>query len=157
MKPTRKDTGEFFRLGLLAGLCDPPAVARWADSIVAAEPSPHISFIELCISASQSASSVQSLLHDIPGQSAPELPARMLLGYASRLVSSHAFTADQMLLRLYGIANLDVYPEHMYFQLASLEDDLSRVTDGFWKTIAEVTHDITVFLKDYEPYAPSDL
>jgi len=113
-QPTRKDMAEFFRLGLLAGRCEPPAVARWEDSIVAVESSPHIAFIELCIAASQPASSVQTLLDDVPGQATPELPARMLLGFSSRLAASHTFTSEQLLLRLYGIASLETFPERIF-------------------------------------------
>jgi hypothetical protein len=155
-QPTRKDTAEFFRLSLLAGLCEPSSVARWADSIVAAERSPHIAFIELCIAASQPASSVQTLLDDVPGQATPELPVRMLLGYSSRLVSARAFTPEQLLLRLYGIASLETFPERIYFQLVTLEDDYSLVRDGVYGTLAEVTQDITTFLNEYEQYAPDN-
>lgn len=153
-QPTQKDTAEFFRLSLLAGLCQPSAVARWADSIVGAEPSPHIAFIELCIAASQPASSVQTLLGDVPGQLTPELPVWMLLGYASRLVSSHVFTPDILLLRLYGIANLESFPERIYFRLVTLEDCYSLARDGVYGTPAEVARDVAAFLTEYEQYAP---
>ena len=155
-QPTPKDMAEFFRLSLLAGLCKPSAVARWADSIVANEQSPHIAFIELCIASSQPASCVRTLLGDVPGEATPELPAWMLLGHSSRLVSSHAFTPEQLLLRLYGIASLETFPKSIYFQLIRLEDEYSLVRDGVYGTLAELAEDITTFLNEYEPYAPDN-
>jgi hypothetical protein len=129
VQPTRKDIAEFFRLGLLAGVCEPALVAQWAESIVAADLHPHIAFIELCISGSQSTGIIQRLLADVPNQATPDLPVRMLLGHASRLVATHIFSPEELLLRLYRIANLETFPEHIYFEFVRLEDDLSLAQD----------------------------
>jgi hypothetical protein len=155
-QPTRKDMAEFFRLSLLSGLCEPPAVARWADSIVASESSPHIAFIELCVAGSRPASSVQTLLNDVPGRPTPDLAVRMLLGHSSRLLSSRALTAEQLLLRLYRIASLETFPERIYFELVRLEDELSLARDGVYDTIAEVAQDIATFLTEYDSHAPDN-
>jgi len=155
-QPTRKDVAEFFRLGLLAGLCKPSTVARWADSIVTAERSPHIAFIELCIAGSQPANQVQSLLDNVPGQSTATLPVQMLLGHASRLVAAQTSPPEQVLLRIYRIASLETFPDGIYFDLIRLEDGLSLARDGVYGTLAEVRHDIVVFFKEYEPFAPDN-
>ena len=152
-EPSRKDMGEFFRLGLLAGLCEPSDVARWADTIVASERSPHIAFIELCIAASQSASSVQSLLHEVPGQATPDLPFLMLLGHSARLLAAHTYSPKQLLLRLYRLARVEL-PESIYLELVGLEDAYSLVRDGVYGTLAEIAQHITAFLNEYESYAP---
>ena len=153
-QPSRKDMAEFFRLGLLAGLCGSPFVARWADSIVAAEPSPHIAFIELCIAGSQPASTVETLLADVPGQVTPDLPVHMLLGFSSRLISAHAFTPVELLLRLYRISSLETFPERIYFEFVRQEDAISLARDEVYGTLPEVAHHITEFLRAFEPYAP---
>jgi hypothetical protein len=155
--PTRKDMAEFFRFGLLAGLCEPSTVARWAESIVAADELPHIAFIELCIAGSQPASHVQALLHDVPGDPTPELATRMLLGHASGLISSHAFAPEQILLRLYGIATRETFPERVWSELVSLEDGLSLARDGVYGTLPEVATGIIEFLGNYAAYAPDDV
>jgi hypothetical protein len=146
---------EFFRLSLLAGLCEPSTVARWADSIVAAEPSPHIAFIELCIAGSQSASSVQTLLDDVPGHATPDFSVQMLLGHASRLVTAHVFTPEQLLLRLYHMASLETFPDSIYYELSAFEDELSLARDGVYGTVSEVAQDFTTFLATYDSYAPN--
>ena len=56
--PTHKDIAEFFRLALLTGLCAPAAAAQWADTIVSAEESPDIAFIELCCAGDQPVSAL---------------------------------------------------------------------------------------------------
>ena len=97
---------EFFRLALLTGLCEPAVVAHWAESIVIAEPVPHIAFIELCIAGSQPAIAVAALLVEVPGQASPKLPARMLLGYASRLLSDRILGPSKSFLASSAIAQL---------------------------------------------------
>jgi hypothetical protein len=154
--PARKDIAEFFRLGLVAGICEPSSIARWADSIVAAEPSPHIAFIELCVAGSQPASSVQTLLGAVPGQTTRDLPFRMLLGHSSRLLAAHNFTAEQLLLRLYDLARLESLHEGIYGDLSGFEDELSLARDGVFGTVADVAQHFTRFLADYEPYAPDN-
>ena len=154
-KPTRKDIAEFYRLGLLVGLCEPSSVALWADSIVAAEQSPHIAFIELCCGGSQPASAVQTLLADVPGQVTDGLPAHMLLGHASRLVTSRSFTPEQLMRRLYGISSLETFPERIYDELVRFDDEYSLARDGAYGTLAEADHDFSTFLADYDSYAPN--
>lgn len=153
MEPTRKDMAEFFRLSLLAGFGEPAEVIRWADSIVGAEASPHIAFIELCIAVAQPTGRLGDLLHEVPGQVTPELPVRMLLGAAARFISAHAADSERMLLRLYRVAGLEHFPERIYFQLVSLEDAYALARDGVYGTLAEVRQDFAAFLQEYEPYA----
>jgi hypothetical protein len=154
-QPTRKDMAEFFRLSLLAGLCEPSSVASWADSVVASEESPHIAFIELCIGCSQPISTVQTLLGDIPGRPTPDLPVHMLLGHASRLAASLSFSAEELLLRLYRISSLEAFPQSLHFDISGFEDELSLARDGIYSTPSEVARDFVAFLLDYEPYAPA--
>jgi hypothetical protein len=152
--PTRKDMAEFFRLCLLTGLCETATIAQWADSVVATDASPHIAFIELCISASQSASAVVTLLGDVPGPTTPGLPVQMLLGHASRLVAERAFAPEQLLLRLYAISNHENFPDRICDRLVGLEDDYALARDGVYGTLAEVGRDTASLLKEYEQYAP---
>jgi hypothetical protein len=154
MQPTRKDMAEFLRLSLVAGLCKPSTAAAWADTIVAAEQSPHIAFIELCIAGSQPASAVEALLADVPGQTTPELPVRMLLGHSARLIAATEFPPEQVLLRLYHLSRIESFPESIYLELNCLEDDYSLVRDGVYGTFAEIAQHIITFLNEYEPYAP---
>lgn len=154
MQLNRKGTAEFFRLGLLTGLCAPSDVTRWADSIVAADSSPHIAFIELCVAGSQSANNILTLLKDVPGESNRDLPVLALLGWSSRLLSSQDSTPEQVLLRLYRIASSDTFPENIYFEIMRLEDELFLAGEGIYGTPADVARDIINFLKGYESFAP---
>lgn len=145
---------EFFRLGLLIGLCEPATAVRWADSIVAAEPSPHSAFIELCIASSQPVNTVITLLDDVPGQATPDLPARMLLGHASRLLSTRSFTPEQILLRLER--NRRSFPDSLEPRLDHLDTAYYLVCDGSFGTLEGIRHDIATFLREYESYAPDE-
>ncbi|EDY16729.1 hypothetical protein CfE428DRAFT_5692 [Chthoniobacter flavus Ellin428] len=156
MEPTRKDLGEFYRLSLLAGLREPAEVVRWADSIVGAETSPHIAFIELCLAAAQPASRVADLLHDVPGQVTSGLPVRMLLGAAAHFISSSAANWEPLVVRLYHMAGGGRFPEEIYFRLVTLEDEYALARDGMHRTLAEVRQAFTAFLQEYEPYGPDE-
>jgi hypothetical protein len=152
-QPDRKDMAEFFRLALRLGICDVPTVVRWADSIVEMEPSPHVAFIELCISGSQSSAQVLTLLHDVPGRAKLELPVHMLLGHASRVVKSQSFLAEELLIRLYHLSTHS-FPRSIYYRLATLEDEYALAKDGVYGVVAEVIQEFSAFLADYEAYAP---
>lgn len=52
------------------------------------------------------------------------------------------------------MVSLERFPERIYNQLVILEDDYSRVRDGVFGTLSEISQDINHFLKEYEPYAP---
>ena len=121
---------------------------------MAAEQSPHIAFIELCIAGSQPSSTIQTLLADVPGQATPDLPVQMLLGHSWRLVTAHVVSAEQILLRLYGIARAVSFPEDIYYTLSGYEDVLSLARDGVYGTVANVAHEFLGFLADYKSYAP---
>ena len=153
-QPTRKDIAEFFRLGLLAGVCEPATVVQWAEQIVTEDPRPNIAFIELCVSGPQPSGVLQTLLTDVPGQATPDLPIQMLLGYSSRLIASRAFTPAQLLLRLHRISSVDAFPERIYFELVGLEDNLYLAGKGVYGTLSEVSQHIKDFLVTFEPYTP---
>ncbi len=140
--PTHKDIAEFFRLALLTGLCAPAAAAQWADTIVSAEESPDIAFIELCCAGDQPVSALLTLLADVPGKAAPGMPGQVLLGHASRLLAAHTFTSDQLLPRIHGIANTETFPESACNELARLQE-------------AQAFAEFPAFLANYEPYAPA--
>jgi hypothetical protein len=140
--PTQKDIAEFFRLALLAGLCQPPAVAQWADTIVSAEEAPDIAFIELCCAGDQPVSALLTLLADVPGKATPGMPGQVLLGQAARLLAAQTFTADQLLPRIHGIANPEAFPANACAELTRLQD-------------AQAFAEFPTFLAAYEPYAPA--
>ncbi len=153
-EPTHADIAAFLRFGLLTGFYDVSAVVNWAYDIAASEPDPHLAFLELCLSGSEPRSTVLSLLTHVPGAVTPDLAVHMLLGHACRLLKSRAVPAEQILLRVYGVASLNTFPDAIYFKLMGLEDDYSLVRDGIHGTLAEVADDIATFLADYESYAP---
>ncbi len=153
--PGHKDTAEFFRLSLVAGLCDVSAVIPWADSVVSAEASPHIAMIELCCCGSQPLSTVQTLLSEIPGVVTPGLPVEMLLGFASHLVETGTVEPEQLLLRLHRMISLEDFPDSISSQLDILEDGYYLAQDSVWGTVPEVLSDFSAFLKGYEQHAPA--
>ena len=156
IQPTRKDIGEFFRLGLLARLCEPSAVVSWADSVVVAEPRPHIAFIELCLAGSQPLTSVVTLLADVPGRATLDLPIQMLLGHSWRLVATGVFSAGEILLRLYRFSRMEGdFPEDIYFTLSGYEDALCLAEDEVCGSVADLEQGFLGFLADYKAYVPT--
>ena len=151
---TRKDVAEFFRLGLLAGVCQPAAVALWAEAIVTAEASPHFSFIELSVSASRPASALQTLLADVPGQPTPGLPFKMLLGHCSRLLALGGVTAEPLVLDLYEAARLEAPDEDITHELSGFEDEFCLARDGVYGSMGDFARHFADFLAGFEPYAP---
>jgi hypothetical protein len=153
-QPTHKDVAEFFRLSLLAGFCGPSSVAQWADDIVAAEQSPDYAYIELCSSHLRAASIVRTQLSDVPGKVTSDLPFRMLLGHAARLLMSSAFSPEHLLQRLYHVSNLETFSEDIASELIRLEDGLSLARDGIYGDIPTVFEDIANFLSGFHCFAP---
>src|SRR3989442_446735 len=97
-QPTRKDSAEFFRLGLLAGVCDLSAVVRWSDAVIMSEPSPPFAFFDLSTCESQPLSATLSLLVEVPGERTPNLAVHMLLGHCYRLARSRALDVLDVLV-----------------------------------------------------------
>lgn len=151
--PSRKDLGEFYRLGSLSGLIPISTIVEWAEGIVASDDRPHIAYIELCLAGSKSPAEVQTLLIDVPGQPSGDLAIRMLLGHAARLVASPDFLFEAVLLRLYRIANAEAFPRPLVNSLITLEDEYSLVRDGVIGTREELRQEFTDFLRPYESYA----
>jgi len=153
MQPTRNDMAEFFRLALNAQLSDVTSAVRWAESIVAADATPHIAFIELCISAAQPVSTILSLLADVPGDRTADLPVKMLLGHAFRLLESKAFP-EQLLLPLYQLSRIEMFPDEVEYELDRLDDAYYLALDRTYGTMADVAQKFSKFLANYERYAP---
>jgi hypothetical protein len=78
----------------------------------------------------------------------------MLLGHASHLGKFGVMPAEQLLIRIYGIASLQTFPDAIYFELTGLEDDYALARDNVLGTLEEVAKDVSVFFAQYEPYAP---
>lgn len=152
-EPTRRDIAEFFRLGLRAGICDVPAVVRWADAVIESEPAPHHAFAELSLCGPMRPDAVEALLTFVPGDPRPDVPHLMVLGHAGRLLDSGAVPADRLLLALHGLSKRERFPERIRWRLINLEEDLDRARHGEGDTAA-VNRAIASFLAEYAQFAP---
>ena len=154
IQPTRKDIAEFFRLGLLAGVCDLPSVVRWTDGIISSESSPPFAFFDLSTCESQPVSAAVGFLTEVPGERTPDLAVHMLLGHCYRLARSGAITITDTILRLYRMATTEHFPERIYFELVRQEDAFACARDGVYGTLSEVEQSFTQFLSGFDSYAP---
>ena len=150
-----KDMAEFLRLALIARVCDRAAVVRWADEVIHSTPSPPFVFFDLSTCEPLPLETVLSFLADVPGESTPDLPVHMLLGYCHAPVKSGIFSATDILIRLYGMASAEHFPGNIYHRLLSMEDQLSLARDGVWGTVDEIASRFTGYLSQFVAYAPS--
>jgi len=155
IQPTRRDIAEFFRLGLLAGVCDLSAIVCWADFVLTAEPSPPYPFCDLSICESQPVSSVVSLLREIPGSSTPDLAVFMLLGFCYQFVQSNSLALSETLVRLHSMARTEDFPDRVDSALSNLDEDLHLAREGIHGTVTEVERAFSDYLARYKTYVPS--
>jgi hypothetical protein len=154
IQPTRKDIAEFFRLGLLAGVCDLPSIVRWADGIIASEASPPFAFLDLSTCESQPVSAAVDLLTGVPGERTPDLAVQMLLGHCSRLARSGALHVTDALLRLYRMATAENFPHSIYSELVWQEDAFALARDRVYGSLPEVEQSFVEYLSTFASYAP---
>lgn len=150
----RKEFAEFLRYGLITRLCSVEEVVRWAESVVASEEKPHVSFIDLCVVDDLSPAEVQALLTHVPGDAASDIPVGLLLGRAHRLHSTEEIQPDDLLMRLYRGALISSqsrvpFPERVYHQLAWLEDELSLAQDEVCGNMEEFDKHLAEFLEPW--------
>ena len=152
--PSLKDTAEFFRLALRAGVCDVATVVRWSDHVVMSEIAPPFAFYDVSTSESQPSSVVTSLLGEVPGGPNPELPVFMLLGHCHAQVQCGKTPAEELLIRLYKMAVPEHFPETVYHALLTMEDQLWLAGDGVYGAAEEVMAEFTAYLSRYMSYTP---
>ena len=150
-----KDTAEFFRLALRAGVCDVATVVRWSDGVIMSEASPPFAFYDLSTSDSQPLSVVTSLLTTVPGDPTAELPVIKLLGHCHAQVQSGKTPAEELLFRLYKMAVPEHFPETIHHALLTMEDRLWLARDGVYGVVEEVVAEFTNYLSRYTGYAPT--
>lgn len=155
MHATYKDFAEFFRLGLLADVCELSSVARWADSVIAAESEPALAFINLTYCESQTLRTVVDHLAEVPGYFDPDLPAKMLAGHCHQLVTSGSLAAVEALDRLYRVVRAELYLTDVYDGLVSLDQDLYLAREGINGTVAEVQQAVVAYLARFASFAPT--
>ena len=149
-----KNAAEFFRLALLAGVCDIAAVVRWSDNVIMSEASPSFVFYDLSTSASQPLSTVTSLLTTVLGDPTPGSPVFMLLGHCHARVQGRKNPAEELLVRLYKMAVPEHFPEGVSHALLSMEDQLWLAHDKVCGSVEEVVAEFTAYLSRYAEYTP---
>ncbi len=154
-QPTRKDSAEFLRLGLLTGICELSEVAAWADTIILAEPSPPFVYLELSTCTHGPVSSALSLLAKIPGTQTPELAANLLVGRAWALHHASAFQLSDLQRRLTRLATGDNLPDRLSTDLLWIYEDVICAEEKIYGTIAEAERRFAEYLAAFEAYASS--
>lgn len=152
-QPVLKDIAEFFRLALIAEVCTQATVVQWADQVILFETSPPFAFFDISTSGSQPPSMIIGFLRDVPGQSTPDLPVYMLLGYCYALVQSGVVPAAKILVRLYKMSVTEHFPEKTYHVLVRMESELSLAHDRVYGIVDEVITEFTTYLSQYSTYA----
>ena len=126
-----KEQAEVLRVGLVAGFRTTGDAVKWADSIIAAEPKPDISLINVALASSRSAAEVSSLLGDVPGSCERVEVMRGVLSEFLHLVDQDPQRADDVARWLYLLSvNGDLPDEPFGWEANALDDtfDLARRT-----------------------------
>jgi hypothetical protein len=75
-----KEDAETLRCGLLAGYARVTDAVAWADAVIAWEPTPDITIIEVALAGRQRPADVAALLSEVPGEADSVRVRRRLLG-----------------------------------------------------------------------------
>ena len=98
----------FFRLGLVSGLLPKAAVFAWVDCQILQRELPTEALIELSLSERLSYSQVAYLLNDYQEGADLNLPAKMLLAHAGRLLKQDASQVVRLIQGL-SLLNAEYY------------------------------------------------
>jgi hypothetical protein len=141
----------FFRLGLVTGLVPKPAVFAWVDRQILSRARLTEALIELSLSEKLSYSQVAHLLNVYQEGADIELPARMLLAQAGRLLRQDASQAARLIQSL-GLLNAEYYlSRELRAGIASLEGCLQEFRQGKLAQAA-LAKCLTDYLRRYTRY-----
>lgn len=120
----------FFRLGLVSGLVPKPAVFAWVDRQILERALPTEALMELSLSERLSYSQVAHLLNVYQEGASIDLPAKMLLAQAGRLLKQDPNQVVRLIQGL-SLLNAEYYlSTDLRTGLTNLETCLQEYRDG---------------------------
>jgi hypothetical protein len=149
MTGTLREQAEFFRLALLMGLAEVPAVIAWADALIVSSAEVPPQLIDVSLAAAGPADEVAALLGRLPGEGDPARAAHRVLGtllarlYAGELSGPEAAE----LLGAYGFHA--AAPEAERQEAGNFPEYLYCWREGHWGTEEQLRRDVEEFLTSH--------
>lgn len=144
-----KDAFSFFRMGLVTGLVDIPALVVWADHQLMQSDHPPAALLELSLSAGRPYSELIWLLHGYERGADYNLSLKLLLAHAGVLLQQDASRAGEIIMGLRLLNEEEYFPKDVKAQICALRSDLDEYERGAI-TAAELRDRLALFL---DPYA----
>ena len=125
-----KTEAEALRLALLSGLALPRDIVRWADRIIAEEPTPHIAVIDLALAVNEGADRLVLRLSDIPGEGSHDGAIRLLLKVLLQRLDRDT-DPRTVAESLYRLSRTTAWPEEQFGTEPYWLDDLCQPETAF--------------------------
>lgn len=146
---------EYFKLGIQAGLIQPHAAIKWADSEIAATELPADGVIE--VAWSKSTASVLDALLIVPGERDRKLAGRWLLG----LIIQPAIDSEESLQiaakRALQVARDSELGSEIYYQFDAIDDSISLARSKTYGTLEQCRVELVAALSEYSIQCPEFL
>jgi mannose-6-phosphate isomerase-like protein (cupin superfamily) len=150
-KPTIKELAEFFIRALSAGVVETSQVARWADSIIAAEDKPSIEIIEVSLACNRNVHDTISCLHQIKGEMQPNTPINLMAAYLLKKLMRHEIELGNAIRALYRATREGMFSD-FELEIAGIEDSWCLVEEGIYDNIENVKKRLEMFLEERRDY-----
>ncbi len=138
----------FFRMGLVTGLVDVPALIAWADRQILALPTPPAELIELALAGRLPHSRLIWMLGAFAGPADYDLALTLLLARAGGLLAEDPTRAPDLIMGLRLLNEEEYFPQAVGQELIALRQTLEEARTGRIPAEAVSRH-LRTFLAPY--------
>src|SRR5262245_20765192 len=144
---SQKEQAEALRYGLLAGVRTVSDAVVWADSVIAADPTPDIAVIEVASSSRRPPNEVASLLRTVAGECDRIGVMRRVMADLRIGLAANPARGPAIAHWLYQLANSGELPEeHFGHEPYSLEDWFELARTGTYGTSVDALRNLDNYL-----------
>ena len=143
-----KEDAEFFRCGLLAGDVTVQETVAWADAVIAQEPAPDPTIIEVALAGRQPPANVVALLRAVPGAADSIRVRRRLLARMLQVLEVDPTHGERISRWLYQLAAHGELPEASFgWQPFALEDTFELARTGVYGSQVAAVNELREYLR----------
>ena len=142
-----KESAESLRCGLLVGYVTVRETVAWAGAVIAQEPAPHPTIIEVALAGRQPPADVAALLREVPGDADPIRVRRRLLARMLQALDRDPTQGERIAQWLYQLAVHGELPEEAFgWQAHGLDDTFEAARTGVYGSHAAAVTELREYL-----------
>jgi hypothetical protein len=146
-----KDAFGYFRMGLVTGLVDRPALVAWADREILRSPSPGHEIMELAVCGNRPYSQIIRLLTGFERGADYRLSLKLIFARAGSLLEAEPGRTADIIMGLRLLNEEEYFPGEIKARLLSLRADLELHRQAALSA-EELTAHLAGFLAPYSDY-----